>query len=93
MITLKCDLCGHEQSIKKKIDKETYYELTHYIQLRCNCKKCKDENDYSIPCGYIERCMVLGNWSTVNIPTIEELQGIRKAKDILKKGMEQLKTN
>ena len=28
MFTLKCDLCGYEQTIKKRIDKKTYYELT-----------------------------------------------------------------
>ena len=90
MFTLKCDLCGYEQTIKKRIDKKTYYELTHCKQLRCNCNKCKAEHDYSTPDGYIQRCMVFGNWSTINIPTIEELKSIKRAKEILKIGITQL---
>lgn len=31
--------------------------------------------------------MVLGTWSTINIPTIEELEGIRRAKEILRIGI------
>ncbi len=87
MFVLKCNLCGCEQIIKKKIDKEVYYELTHCQQIRCYRNKCREEHDYSIPKGYIERGMVLGNWSTINIPTVEELQGIRRAKEILRLGI------
>ena len=90
MFTLKCDLCGYEQTIKKRIDNKTYYELTNCKQLRCNCNKCKAEHDYSTPDGYIQRCMVFGNWSTINIPTIEELKSIKRAKEILKIGITQL---
>lgn len=86
MFILKCDLCGYEQIVKKRIDPEIYYELTHCIQLRCNCNKCRNENDYSKSSKYIERCMVFGNWSTINIPTIDELKGIKRAKEILKMG-------
>ena len=35
MFTLKCEFCGYEQTIKKKIDKYTYYELTHCKHLWC----------------------------------------------------------
>ena len=90
MFTLKCDLCGYEQTIKKKLDKETKYELTHCKELRCNCNKCKNEHDYSTPKGYIQRCMVFGNWSTINIPTVQEMQSIKRAKEILRIGLEQL---
>lgn len=88
MFVLKCDLCGYEQVVKKRIYKDVYYELTHCQALRCNCNKCKSEHDYSTPEGMIQRCMVFGNWSTINIPTIEELKGIKRAKEILKIGME-----
>lgn len=91
MFVLKCDLCGYEQVVKKRLDKEIYYELTHCQELRCSCNKCRSEHDYSAPDGMIQRCMVFGNWSTINIPTIEELKGIKRAKEILKIGMESLK--
>ena len=44
MFTLKCEFCGYEQTIKKKIDKYTYYELTHCKHLWCPCNKCKEQN-------------------------------------------------
>ena len=87
MFILKCDLCGFEQIVKKRIDKHTYYELTHCQELRCNCNKCRAEHDYSTPEGFVQRGMVFGIWSTINIPTIEELQGIKRAKEILKIGL------
>ena len=43
MFTLKCEYCGFEQVIKKRIDKYTYYELTHCKHLWCPCNKCKEE--------------------------------------------------
>lgn len=42
MFTLKCEFCGYEQIIKKKINKYTYYELTHCKHLWCPCNKCKE---------------------------------------------------
>ena len=42
MFTLKCEYCGFEQTIKKRIDKYTYYELTHCKHLWCPCNKCKE---------------------------------------------------
>lgn len=39
MFVLKCEFCGYKQTIKKKIDKYTYYELTHCKHLWCPCNK------------------------------------------------------
>ena len=44
MFTLKCEFCGYEQNVKKKIDKYTYYELTHCKHLWCPCNKCKEQH-------------------------------------------------
>ena len=44
MFTLKCEFCGYEQTVKKKIDKYTYYELTHCKHLWCPCNKCKEQH-------------------------------------------------
>ena len=44
MFTLKCEYCGFEQIIKKKLDKYTYYELIHCKHLWCPCNKCKEQN-------------------------------------------------
>ena len=43
MFTLKCEFCGYEQNIKK-IDKYTYYELTHCKHLWCPRNKCKEQH-------------------------------------------------
>lgn len=93
MFTLKCDLCGYEQTVKKRIDPDIYYELTHCKQLRCNCNRCKEDNDYTVPSGYIERWRAFGGWSTINIPTVQELQGVKRAKEILRRGLEQIETD
>lgn len=43
MFTLKCKFCGYEQNAKK-IDKYTYYELTHCKHLWYPCNKCKQQH-------------------------------------------------
>ena len=64
MFTLKCEYCGFEQVIKKRIDKYTYYELTHCKHLWCPCNKCKEE--YPRPNkkekGIIKNGLVVGEW-------------------------------
>jgi hypothetical protein len=34
--------------------------------------------------------MVFGNWNTINIPTVEELRGVKRAREILAVGMEKM---
>lgn len=64
MFTLKCEYCGFEQTIKKRIDKYTYYELTHCKHLWCPCNKCKEEHPrpLAIEKGLVEHGCVLGEW-------------------------------
>ncbi len=91
MFILKCTLCGYEQIIKKRIDKNIYYKLTHCKELRCNRNKCREEHDYSVPKGYIQICFYFGNWHIIDYPTIEDLKAIKRAKELVKIGMEQFK--
>ena len=56
MFTLKCEYCGFEQTIKKRIYKYTYYELTHCKHLWCPCNKCKETHPRPIA---IEKVLVL----------------------------------
>ena len=64
MFTLKCEYCGFEQVIKKRIDKYTYYELTHCKHLWCPCNKCKEEypRPKQIEKGMVKHGWVLGEW-------------------------------
>ena len=64
MFTLKCEYCGYEQTIKKRIDKYTYYELTHCKHLWCPCNKCKEAHPRPIKIekGLVKHEWVLGGW-------------------------------
>lgn len=67
MFTLICDYCGFEQIIKKKIDKYTYFELTHCKNLWCPCNKCKEQNPRprQVEKGFVKHEWVLGEWDCV----------------------------
>lgn len=64
MLTLKCEYCGFEQTVKKRIDKYTYFELTHCKHLWCPCNKCKEQNPRpkQIEKGLVKHGWVLGEW-------------------------------
>ncbi len=64
MFTLKCEYCGFEQTINKRIDKYTYYELTHCKHLWCPCNKCKETHPrpITIEKGLVKHGWVLGEW-------------------------------
>lgn len=64
MLTLKCEFCGFEQIIKKRLDKYTRYELTHCKHLWCPCNKCKETHPRptTIEEGLVEHGWVLGEW-------------------------------
>lgn len=64
MFILKCDYCGYEQTIKKRIDKYTLYELTHCKHLWCPYNKCKETHPRprEIEKGLVKHGWVLGEW-------------------------------
>ena len=64
MFTLRCDYCGFEQTIKERIDKYTYFELTHCKSLWCPYNKCKEQNPRprQIEKGFVKHGWVLGEW-------------------------------
>lgn len=67
MFVLKCEFCGYEQRIKKKIDKYTYYELTHCKHLWCPCNKCKEAHPRptEIEEGFVRHGWVIGEWDCI----------------------------
>lgn len=65
MFVLKCSLCGWEQIVKKRIEDELYYELTHAEQLWCPCNKCKNSHPRIVPEGFIEHDWCFGQWSAI----------------------------
>ena len=67
MFTLKCEFCGYEQTIKKKLDKYTYYELTHCKHLWCPCNKCKEQHPRpnKFANDEVMHGWVLGEWDCV----------------------------
>lgn len=64
MFILRCEYCGFEQTIKKRIDEYTYYELIHCIHLWCPCNKCKETNPRpkEIEKGLFKHGWVSGGW-------------------------------
>lgn len=67
IFTLKCEYCGFEQIIKKRINKYTYYELTHCKHLWCSCNKCKEEHPRprQINKGFVKYGWVIGEWDCI----------------------------
>ncbi|MBE5963072.1 MAG: hypothetical protein E7256_17110 [Lachnospiraceae bacterium] len=67
MFTLKCEYWVFEQIIKKRLDKYTYYELTHCKHLWCSCNKCKGEPPRPRPVGkgFVKHGWVLGEWDWI----------------------------
>ena len=91
MFILKCSLCGREQMIKKRLDKDTYELLTQNFGLLCGCKNCQSYRGFKVPKGFVRYGFVLGNWSVIRPMDIESYKDIQRAKDILDRGMEKLK--
>lgn len=67
MFILKCEFCGYEQVIKRRIDKYTYYELTHCKHLWCPCNKCKEQHlrPQKFPNDEVMHGWVFGEWDCV----------------------------
>lgn len=67
MIILKCEYCGFEQVIKKRLNKLLFYELTHYVHLYCPRNECKKVHPRSehIPEGLVRHGMVFNGWETI----------------------------
>ena len=81
MFTLKCEYCGFEQTIKKRIDKYTYYELIHCKHLWCPCNKCKESHPRP---KEIEKGLVKHGW------VLGECKSILKAKQLREIGLRML---
>lgn len=90
MFTLKCTLCGKEQIVKKRLDKHTYSMLTENNGLLCGCKDCDSYSSYKVPKGQVRYGFVLGDWSVIKPMSIEDYKGIKRAKNILSRGLQQL---
>lgn len=89
MFVLRCNSCGFEQVVKKRIDKNTYNELTNNQGLYCDRKCCTGRNT-EIPKGYVAIYGVFGGWTIVRQATLEEYKGIKRAREILELGIKQL---
>lgn len=51
MITLKCEFCGHEQVVKKHLDKYIRYEVVHCKHIWCPQNKCKEQHPRPLKVG------------------------------------------
>lgn len=89
MFVLKCKSCGFEQVVKKKIDKDTYNQLTNNEGVYCDRKCCNGRN-LERPKGYIAVYGVFGGWTIVRQATLEEYKGIKRAKEIRDSGIKNL---
>lgn len=61
--------------------------LTQNNGLLCGCKNCESYSDYKIPKGQIRHYFVLGNWSVLKPISIDEYKALKRARDILNRGL------
>ncbi|GEM_PF-5646624 len=84
MLILRCDYCGYEQKVKKRLDSETYGQLTANNGLYCDRRDCEGRNQKTLQ-GNIRIYGTFGGWTIVRPSTIEEYQGVKRAKALLKR--------
>ncbi len=89
MFILKCKICGFEQVVKKRIDKETYEELINNEGLYCD-RNCCEGKYLKAPKGYVKVHGVFGGWSIIRRPTLDEYRSIKRANEIRDAGLRQL---
>lgn len=90
MFVLKCQSCGFEQVVKKRIDKETYDELMNNEGLYCNRKCCKGRYSER-PKGYIAVWGVFGGWTIFRQATLDEYRAVKRAQEIRDLAIKKLK--
>ena len=59
MFALKCKSCGFEQVVKKRIDKDTYNQLTNNEGLYCD-RKCCNGRQLKVSNGYVKVWGIFG---------------------------------
>lgn len=84
-ITIKCDVCGKTTNVRT--DKELREELNIAKHIVCQKKDCTEMYSIDIENGYIGSLHLFGGfWTIIRKATVEELQGVWRAKGVLHKG-------
>ena len=87
-VSFKCDSCGKENRIRSSC---LCWEEIRAIENNrgCYCSKCKQANKKE----GISYMVLAGEMFSVypNIVTVDDVRGVKRAKDILKRGLEQTK--
>ena len=83
---LRCSLCGWEARYKKSSIQVEFPHLRDAVQIWCPRNACKEANraKRAAPEGYIARYWPNG-WTTVELATEEEKQGLERAKQVCKR--------
>ena len=82
MLTLKCDCCGWEQHIKKRIDDEDYRIIKESRRMFCDRKACRD-NHPSAENGYVMSYGVVADWKFEQLMTLNDYRAIKRAEVLL----------
>lgn len=89
MIVLKCDECGFEQVVKKRIDKDTFKTLKNNNGLYCDRGVC-DDRSKKTPKGYKKTFDIFGGWTVVELMDLEAYESLKRSRKILEMGITQL---
>ncbi len=81
MFVLKCESCGFEQVVKKRIDKDVYEKLTNNKGLYCDRNACDGKNS-KVPNGYVRVYGIFGGWTVVLEATLDDYRAIKRAREL-----------
>ena len=89
MFILKCDECGFEQVVKKRIDDDAFEALKNNNGLYCDRVVC-DGRSRKAPEGYKKTWGIFGGWTVVELMDLETYKSIKRSRKILEMGIAQL---
>jgi len=90
-IPLKCSLCGYQSTQKKYKWEDTNSHFDKAVQIWCPRNECKEKFNRIIPKGYIcHTWYEYMGWQTIEFPTKEEREAVKRAKLIRDKGLNEI---
>lgn len=82
MITIKCDYCGYEYTIKEELDEETKELINASKRIFCDRGECNGKK-LEVPNGYVNRWGSIGRWNFQTEATLDEYRTIKKLRELV----------
>lgn len=83
MFIVKCDACGFEQVVKKRLDSDVYEALKHNNGLYCDRRVC-DGMSQVVPGSFKKTWGIFGGWTVVQPMDLETYKSVKRAKKFSK---------